>query len=282
MKKNSGGALMTLAAKSKTSYAAPAVDRTLEIIEHMADNKGPRGISELSRALKINNNSIFRILNRMAERGYVESDPASGKYQLSAKFFSLGMRLYSRFELRQRARKHLESLSSATGETAQIQIPSGKDMLALDVVPPAEASYFLQIVPGSKVNYHCNAFGKCVMAFMSKEEVSAILPKKLEALTKNSITSRDVFLEHIEKVRKTGVAFDMQEYIEGIFCVGSPVLDAGGKAVAGLGITGLISRYSKSGNRDAIRLTLETAGRLSEDIGHRGDYFTKALENIKS
>ena len=94
--------------KRTTNYSVPAVDRMLDIIEFLSLHKAACGITELSRALKINTNSIFRIMKRLVERGYVEIDGASGKYQLGTKFFTIGMRLYTRFELRQRARKHLE------------------------------------------------------------------------------------------------------------------------------------------------------------------------------
>ena len=56
------------------------------------------------------------------------------------------MSLYTRFELRQRARPHLEWLCRETGETCQLQIPHGDMVLVLDTVSP-EVSYYLRVVP---------------------------------------------------------------------------------------------------------------------------------------
>lgn len=94
----------------KRQYAAPAVDRALDILEFMAKHPHPYGATELSRLLRIPINSVFRILKRLTDRQYTVQDPLSDGYQLSTKMFSLGMSLYTRFELLQRARPHLEWL----------------------------------------------------------------------------------------------------------------------------------------------------------------------------
>jgi len=262
--------------KTKTTYSVPAVDRMLDIIEFLSSSRTPSGITELSKELKINTNSIFRIMKRLVERGYVEVDSGSGKYQLSTKFFTIGMSLYTRFELRQSARKHLEWLSTETGETAQIQIPDGDRMLVMDTVVP-HVSFFLQVIPGSRVYYHSNAFGKSVLAFMDENDVRAILPKNLPSLTKNTITDINVLISQLANVRKTGIAFDVEEYNYGVFCIGAPVFDIEGKSVAGLGMTGLTSRYHSSDSKKMIRAVLETARRVSAETGYEGDYFTKLL-----
>ncbi len=261
---------------AKTRYSVPAVDRMLDIIEHMAAQPKPCGITDLSKSLKINTNSVFRILKRLSDRGYAELDPATGKYQLSTSFFTLGMSLYYRFDLRQIARRHLEDLSAETGETTQIHIPSGDRMLVLDVVVP-KSDYFLQVVPGSRPFYHCNAFGKAVLAFMDEEEVRSILKPPLPSMTKNTLTDLKSIFAQFANVRRTGIAFDAEEYINGIFCVGAPVFDINGRPIAGVGITGLTSRYHSADNKRRISLVLETAEKISQASGYKGRYFAETM-----
>jgi hypothetical protein len=73
--------------RKETEYSAPAVDRALDILEFMAKHPRPYGTTELARCLKIPVNSVFRVL---------------------------GMSLYTRFELRQRPRPHLEWMCRET------------------------------------------------------------------------------------------------------------------------------------------------------------------------
>ncbi len=260
------------------TYSAPAVDRTLDIIEFMAVHPRPYGATELSRCLNIPINSVFRILKRLTDREYTIQDPLSSGYQLSTKVFSLGMSLYTRFELRQRARPHIEWLCRETEETCQLQIPQGSMMLVLDTVSP-EVSYYLRIVPGALVHYHPNAYGKAVLAFLPEDEVRKIVPPRLLSLTPNTIVLRTELMKQLEETRKTGLGYDNEEYNEGVRCIGAPVFNVEGKIVAGLGVSGLVSTF-RSGRKALFeQLVLECAWRVSKDIGYSGDYFADKLSH---
>jgi IclR family KDG regulon transcriptional repressor len=262
--------------KGTREYSAPAVDRALDILEYMATHPRPYGATELSRCLKLPLNSVFRILKRLTERDYAVQDPLSGGYQLSTRMFSLGMSLYTRFDLRQRARQHLEWLCRETDETCQIQVPHGEKVLVLDTVSP-EVQYYIRIVPGGLVYYHPNAYGKVMLAFQSEEAVKKILPPRLPSLTPNTIVLRSELLTQLEEVRKTGLGYDDEEYNEGIRCIGSPVFDVEGKIVAGLGVSGLVSTFRRNRQHSFEQLVLECARRVSKDVGYSGDFFKDKL-----
>ncbi|MBW2690945.1 MAG: helix-turn-helix domain-containing protein, partial [Deltaproteobacteria bacterium] len=104
----------------KNTYSVPAVDGMLDIVEFLAQHQSHCGITELSRELGLSNNLVFRIMRCLEERRYAERDVSTGAYRLSSGFFTLGMKLYSRFELRRISRKHLEVLSDSLGETTQL------------------------------------------------------------------------------------------------------------------------------------------------------------------
>jgi len=256
------------------------VDRTLDILEFMAKNPKPYGATELSRALGIPLNSIFRIMKRLTERDYTVQDQASGGYQLSTRVFSLGMSLYTRYELRQRARPHLEWLCRETAETSQLQVPRGDRMLVLDTTSP-EVEFFLRVVPGSLVHFHASAFGKAILAFEDESRIVEILPTRLPYLTPKTIELRSELIKSLPGIRATGLAYDDEEYTSGILCIGAPVFDAEGKAVAGLGITGLLHTYENSRKAIFERMVLECAYRVSTTIGYLGSYFDGKIDSTK-
>ncbi len=266
--------------KLKREYSAPAVDRALDILEFMAKHPRPYGATELSRCLKIPINSVFRILKRLTEREYTVQDPHSDGYQLSTRVFTLGMSLYTRFELRQRARPHLEWLCRETEETCQIQVPQGEKVLVLDTVSP-EVEFYLRVVPGSLIYYHPNAYGKAVLAFLDEEYVKQILPPRLPRLTPNTIVLRSELIKQLEEVRRTGLAYDNEEYTSGILCIGAPVFNVEGKVVAGMGVTGLISTIDKTRKALFEELVLETAYRVSKDIGYSGEFYEGKVPSLK-
>jgi DNA-binding IclR family transcriptional regulator len=243
----------------------------------MSKNPKPYGATELSRELDVPVNSIFRILKRLTEREYTTQDPSTGGYQLSTRVFSLGMSLYTRYELRNRARPHLEWLCRETEETVQLSVPKGGQLLVLDAISP-DVDFFLRIVPGRSVYYHPSAFGKAILAFQTEEEVIKTLPARLPSLTNKTIQMRAELIKSFEIIRKTGLAYDDEEYTMGILCIGSPVFDVTEKVVAGLGITGLISTYGAGKKLIFERLVLECASRVSRDIGYTGNYFDDKVQ----
>jgi len=239
----------------------------------MAAHPRPYGATELSRVLDIPLNSVFRILKRLTDRQYTVQGPLSDGYQLSTKMFSLGMSLYTRFELRQQARPHMEWLCRETQETCQLQVPQGDMVLVLDTVSP-EVSYYIRVVPGGRVYYHPNAYGKVMLAFMGEGELKKIIPPRLPALTSHTIVLRTQLMEQLEEIRRTGLGYDNEEYNEGIRCIGAPVLDGESKVVAGLGVTGLVSTFRDRKQAIFEQLVLECASCVSREIGYTGDLFT--------
>ena len=249
--------------------AVPAVSRALDLIEFLADRGQAFGINELARELEIPVNSVFRILKCLESRGYVETDSPGGGYQLSTRFFSLGMRLQSRFDLRRRARPHLEMLCRQTGETTQIYFLDGDTTIVLDCVTP-DVPLYLQVVPGTRMELHASAFSKAILAFLAEDDVRRLLPKRLAALTPNTITDRDRFLAELSKVRRTGMAYDREEYTLGVYCVGAPIFDVHGDVAAGAGVTGLVSRFRAEDLPRIEKQVLRCARQISSAIGHDG------------
>ncbi|OGV67311.1 MAG: hypothetical protein A2283_09160 [Lentisphaerae bacterium RIFOXYA12_FULL_48_11] len=256
----------------KAEYAVPAVDRMLDIAEFLLEHPEPIGITEVARALKIPTNSAFRILKRLADRRYAEVDPTTGGYQLGSGFFRLGMRLSARYDLRIKARKHLEWLCRRTGDTVQLHTQNNGSAIVMDVVNPS-VEFFMQIVVGSQLDYHCNAFGKCILAFLEEEEIRRILPPRLPSRTPNTITSLPKLLDELTSVRSTGLGYDREEYVQGIYCVGAPVFDVSGRVIAGMGITGLAGRLDMEEKKHIETLVLTAAAMISDDMAYDGTRF---------
>ncbi len=259
--------------KEKDKYAAPSVDGLLDILELMAGQQRPFGPTELSRSLGITNNLVFRIMRRLTQRGYAETD-SDGRYSLGPKFMTVGLALQASFELRRRARKHLEALCQASGETTQMQTLDGDMMLCFDSVAPSSC-FYLTVVPGSRVHAHASAFGKAVLAFLPEEQLEALLSKGLQRLTANTVCDPKLLRKELEALRRSGLAYDMEEYVAGVICVGAPVFGADGQVKAGIGVTGLSSRMDRKAIAESGKAVLKTASGISSDIGYAGDFFQK-------
>jgi hypothetical protein len=101
------------------------------------------------------------------------------------------------------------------------------------------------------------------------------LPRRLPAFTPTTLTDPRALLAELAAVRETGLAYDREERVTGVYCIGAPVFDVNGAAVAGLGVTGLVSRFDAESRKRFEREVLACAAEVSRDIGYRGDRFER-------
>lgn len=251
------------------NYQAPAAASTLRVLEFMASNPGSWGPTELARRLELSSNLAFRVLTVLQEMGYARRTPA-GQYELTAGLYSLGMKLQTNFDLRKQARPFLEALAADSRESCQIQIPAGDRMLQLDFVPPP-AEYYLAVTPGIRLHWHGNAFGMAVLAFLPPEEQDKVLGGPLPRITPHTVVDPAVLRERLASILQTRSASEFSEYVLGSYCIGSPVFNAVGRPVAGVGITGLASRLREERLPELRKLVLDCAEKISKSIGYMED-----------
>ena len=79
---------------------------------------------------------------------------------------------------------------------------------------------------------HCSANGKALLASLPLSEMQDIVPHKLVRLTDSTITDRDVLFAQITEVRRTGLAFDFEEYTAGVCACGAFVRSVMGDVVS--------------------------------------------------
>ena len=84
-----------------------------------------------------------------------------------------------------------------------------------------------------------------------EEVVRAGLPRH----TPRTITAPGILARQLEQVRLTGVAFEFEESRTGLVCVGAPILDLDGEAVAAVSVAGPVTRFNPQAHADRVRTT---------------------------
>jgi len=98
---------------------------------------------------------------------------------------------------------------------------------------------------GTRVSPHCTATGKVFLAFIDKDQRSAILKNlDLEKMTPNTITNMDGLEKELTSVSDTGIAVDREEWTLGLKCVAAPIRDYYGKVQGALSVSGPADRMS--------------------------------------
>ena len=186
--------------------------------------------------------TVHRILYSLQKLGYVERDHAKAHYRLGPKFFELTEPAVHFRRLQSVATSVMTELLVRFSENVNLGVLDSGQVAYISVLQSPSALR-VAAYSGQRNPMHSTALGKAISAFLSEEEVAAILEQcPLIKMTPKTITQRSHFHEHLARVRERRVAFDLAENVEGVACVGAPIFDQHGRVVAGISVSGPASR----------------------------------------
>jgi DNA-binding IclR family transcriptional regulator len=118
---------------------------------------------------------------------------------------------------------------------------------------------------------HSSAVGKVLISHLPDEELNQFFGGKgLSKRTENTITDMTQLKEHLKMVRNQGYAIDDEENEKGVRCVGAPIYNEAGNAVAAISISGPAFRVTKKVIQENLKKeVMETALKFSQRLGYR-------------
>jgi IclR family KDG regulon transcriptional repressor len=254
-----------------SKYSVPVVRSTFRILEELSRSE-VLGLREVTQATDIPKSTVFRILSTLVDLGYVTRD-SNRNYRISPSLGSLVSDEAATDALRRLALPIMLELRDKYGETVNLGVQHIDKVTYLEVVP-SEFALRLQESRGASVPAHASALGKAILAFSPPEAASNLIRShKLETVTQHTISDPEEFLTELKRVRNAGFAFDRGEGSMLAICIGAPILDAKGNAIAAMSISGPASRFNPK--RDApvitslIKGTTELAKVFAQTLIHK-------------
>ncbi len=162
--------------KSAPSYAVPALDRGLDVIEALAAARRPLSLSELAAALKTSPGILFRFLARLEQRGYLSRDEATSKYSLSVRLYALALAEDPINHLLRKARLPMETLAEEIHESCHLSILLGRRLVVM-LQAQAQSPVRLTVDTGSTHEAALTTSGQLLMALRPESEWPDLAPK---------------------------------------------------------------------------------------------------------
>jgi IclR family transcriptional regulator, acetate operon repressor len=236
-----------------------AVDRALDVLEALAEAGRPLGVGELGARTRLPQGTVHRILQSLHGRGYVRRD-SSRKYSVGTAAVRLADA--AQRSLARTARPYLAELVAISGETANLAVLEGLDVVYVAQVPsPHTLRMFAEV--GRHVPPHSTAVGKVLLAAMPRLEARGILQRTgLVARTDATITDLTDLEAELDLVATQGWAADEEEQEAGVRCVAVPV-GGPGPTLAAISVSGPAERFA--GGRTAG--LVEAMQRLGYEFG---------------
>ncbi len=243
--------------------------KALELLETLASTENSLSLSVLAEQTGYPISTTHRLLNTLAERGYVEQELQTRHYTLGSKLLTLQAQVVRHRQLIQRAFPHLNRLKQKVNGTVNLGVLSGKDAVYLESFVPDSALGFYS-PPGSRMPLCCTAMGKLFLAHLeatTREEM--LFSTKLEPRTPHTITSLPELRAELSRISSRGYAVDDQEYAVGVRCVAGPIYDYNGQVIAGVSATLPAEQLPLNRIEDTAALIVAACREISQSMGYQ-------------
>lgn len=253
--------------QKNSGYIVPNLDRALTVLEFLVQGHKACGVSDISRALNIPKNSVFRILQTLTARGYTSVGEYDRLYQVTGKLLSLGHAIVSDSSLLEMSYESLAALRDESRETVLIGVMVHHRGMVLDQYPSPQPVKFL-IGIGHQFPLHTAAPGKIFLAYLPEQQRNEMLREMdFVRYTDKTITDKKEFLKELLTVREQGYALDRGEELESLRCVAAPIFNYRSEVVAAVWITCPAFRVSEEHLLALSEPTVRAARTISVKLG---------------
>ena len=263
--------------RTRDANAAPVgvLAKVLAILELLDNTPGGLQLRSIAELTKLNKSTAWRFLSQLQRSGYLVRDNA-GAYLLGPRLVHLGSGSTYQSTICRLSRPVLEELWRETGETVNLGVLDGKEVLYLDVL---ESPHNFRLVSkiGTRRHLYCTGLGKAILAWQQPAARDHLLSAtRFEKLTLRTIIRPSGLMNDLRRSIARGYTLDNEEAELGARCVAAPLLDASARVVAGISVSGPVTRISSARTAEIGEAVRRSALVISNLLGYAGTTFSGA------
>lgn len=242
-------------------YKAPALDKGLDILELLAEQKDGLSRKEIAERLGRSIHELFRMIVCLEERGYIAQDSRNDTLGLTRKLFELGLRHPPNERLIEAAEPVLYELSQAIHQGCHITVPSHNSMLVV-AKQESSAKLSLTVRVGMTVPLHNSVSGIVYLAFLPEDRRADLL-----ARSGPDAAEADYAAMSIAQTRRQGYLVHQSRIAQGVTEIAVPIFGHTGRVVAALAVPVLSITREQQDAEEIARTARQAAERITAAIG---------------
>ena len=238
-----------------------AVDRSLRLLEAIADAPTPPSAPELALAAGVNRSTAWRLLATLEAHDLIERDPSSGGYRVA--FGALRIAAGAGYAaLVRRARPALERLSTATGENVALAVVRTDRVVILEeVVAPQVLSVRWA---GQSLPLSTTSPGKLWLAALPRAEAERLVAAEHAA---GVPVDPATLWPLVDEAAATGIGTSPEDYEAGVVGFSAAVHTGGDRPTAFVAVTGPAMRLTLDRLPEVRPLLFAAAAEVAGGVG---------------
>jgi DNA-binding IclR family transcriptional regulator len=244
--------------------------RGLDVLELFANSAPELSQKEISDALGLPMPTVHRLTALLTERGWLDRDPATRRLRLGLEMARLVPPLMAGLRLPELARPHLLRLASDMGETVNVAILEGPDIVYL-LSESGNRLLTSNVTVGTRLPAHCTALGKCLLAQLPEDVArTALGAEPYERRTERTQTTWKQLAPDLAAIREAGVSISDQEYEVGLVSIAVPVRWFSGPGTGAINVSLPADRATPEFRDELTRGLLAAAREIDRQMGIPG------------
>ncbi|MFI9721645.1 IclR family transcriptional regulator [Streptomyces sp. NPDC052396] len=238
-----------------------SVDRALDVLDVLAEAEGPVPAKALARRLGCGLSTAYELLGALTARGHLARTPAG--YVLGYRVPALHRAFQRQMRIGEGVQELLLRLRGAMG--TDVYFSGYRDGTVAVLATAAEPGGFTL---GRDDAAHATAHGKVLLATLPRAARHRYLAAAgMPAITPRTITSPEYLEAQLRRVRREGMAMEVEECAAGVACLAVPVPAAAGSPATAVSVALPAGELGR--RRDevltALRQVAAEAGKLTPD-----------------
>ena len=237
--------------------------RGLDVLELFASASAELSQTEISDTLGLPMPTVHRLVALLAERGWLERDPASRRLRLGMAMVRLMPAVLAGMRLPELSRQHLLRLASELKETVNLATLDGGEVVYMSS-ETAGRLLTSRATVGMRLPAHCTALGKCLLAQLPADAARVALgDEPYERRTERTLTTWASLAADLAAIRGAGVSISEEEYEVGLVSIAVPVRWLEGPGSGALNVSLPATRASAEFRARLTERLLQTAREIS-------------------
>jgi DNA-binding IclR family transcriptional regulator len=249
---------------ASANYHANALARGLALLEMLAAAPQPLTLNEFSDSTALPKSTLVRLLAVLSEMEYVVRVDERPSYRLGHKVQRLASSYVSNLDLTVVAQAYLKPVALTTGQTANLGVLDGDQVLHICVAEPDRPLRFTTAL-GARDHSYCTGLGKVLLSELPDGQLAGIVPAEpFKPFTEHTITSVEELRRDLRKTARRGFALDDNERSIGLRCVAVPVR-IGGECLAAVSVSGPAGEFVPAKQHEYVAALDEVAKTMTAD-----------------
>ncbi len=257
--------------------AVQSLDRAFDILELLAKEQHPLSLAEISKGVDLHKSTVYRLLDSLKARGYIEKTDSTNLYRLGLGFIELSSLYLNKVELKTEAEPYLRQLSMEIGRTVYLAMMQDKEVVYIDKYEQFNSLRKYSVI-GRRRPLYSTSLGKALLFDRRDDEIREIFKDiQLKRYTENTITDVGKLIAEINRSRERGFSRDNSEMDIGEQCIGAPIYDYRDSVIAAISVAWK-GDFTSFDEEKVARLVKETAEKVSLRLG----YLPSTVENLQT